>query len=86
MANKSDFITEVRAAVTEILKSMYERVAALGTEYDMLDYANQLTDEDFVGENADLTAAELKAGLTAMRGGVKAAMDGNGPTIWPLKH
>ncbi len=86
MANKSNFITEVRAAVTELLDAMYERVVALGTEYDMLDYASQLTDEDFVGDNADLTAAQFKDALTALRGGVKAALDGNGPTLWPLKQ
>ncbi len=84
MASESDFISRTRQTVTEILEAFYARWGELYAQYQALGYGTALVDEDFVGENSDLTAQQFKDAVAALNN-VKAALDGNSPTLWPLK-
>ncbi|HYE59420.1 MAG TPA: hypothetical protein VD948_12985 [Rhodothermales bacterium] len=66
-ASKSDFITSHRQGVTRLIDAL-NNLQNLRRQYDALGYANAttgITDADFTGANADLTAAEFKAGVAA---------------------
>jgi len=57
---RSNHISRVRAATTELIDAI-DKLVALKKESDALDLLNAFTAEDFVGENAYLSAADIVA-------------------------
>lgn len=64
---KNDFVTRYRKEVDKALSAIPGVLALLDTEYDALDYSNQLVDGDLGPPNDDITAAEFKDGVAALR-------------------
>jgi hypothetical protein len=62
MSNRpSDFVTQERQASRDLLAAK-DRLHALRAEYDAAGYSGTLTDQGaFVGDNADVTEAEVAA-------------------------
>ena len=65
MANNSDFISRYRTETTAFLRAL-DALMAARRQWDALDLGNTLTEEDFVGANADLTVAELTAAVSSV--------------------
>lgn len=63
MARTEDHISEVRAAVTQILDAL-DQLRALRREWDSLDYVNTLPDGS--GTNAGITRAEIANAYTSI--------------------
>jgi hypothetical protein len=82
MARTEDFISNVRQAVTQLVKAE-ESLRALQAEATYMDYLTVLDDEaDFVGANADITKAELFAALSTTGDAIKALFDaGHGTNV-----
>ena len=68
----SDLITNVRASSTALIQAFNEYQAAQAA-YNGLNAATELTDEQFIGENAGLTTVQLATGLSTM-GGILAGL------------
>jgi hypothetical protein len=71
----SDFISTVRQSVADGLPVLVTAFSHL-QEYDLLDYANAITAEDFEGENERLNKADLDAAVSAIRS-LQAALAAN---------
>ena len=67
MADKAGFITRYRQEVGRILDALDGELEMLDHQYDALDYANILTDDDFTGTNAVLTAQQFKDGVASIQ-------------------
>lgn len=66
MAVDSDWISKYRGQVTAWLTAL-NALNALGEQYIALDYGNALTDDDFLGANADITKADLVAAVASVQ-------------------
>jgi hypothetical protein len=66
MAVESDWITRWRQATTAWLQAL-NTLQALGEQYQALDYGNALSEEDFVGANADIVQADLVAAVGSVQ-------------------
>jgi hypothetical protein len=63
---KSDFITLYRMHVSRLLEAQ-AALEVLRQEWDALDYGNTLVQEtDFIGENAEITKAQLADAVTSV--------------------
>lgn len=61
----SDLITAVRQSATTLVDAFNQYRTALAA-YEGQNAASELTDEQFIGENAGLTTQELAIGLATM--------------------
>lgn len=61
MNRPSDWISETRQLYVTALIEAWEAGKAARAEWDAAGYATTLTDEDFVGDNEDVTLAEITA-------------------------
>jgi hypothetical protein len=57
---RSNHITRVRAATTELLSAI-DKLTALKKESDSLDLGNAFTTDDFEGDNSHLATADIIA-------------------------
>jgi hypothetical protein len=84
MASGSDFISTYRSAVNRWLTAL-EDLLALKSHYVALDYGNTLPPEAFEGSNADITKADLAAGVTSIDAMNELFVTGHNTVLYTLK-
>lgn len=72
----SDHISKVRQHAQAAVGALLQAIAD-AQEYQLLDYANQITDVDFGGANSDMTAADLTALMGTLNAFVSLAQANN---------
>ena len=84
MASGSDFVSRYRASVTAWLTAL-EDLLALKSQYDALDLGNTLTEEDFIGANADIDLAQLVAAVGSVEAIDAVFQQGHDTNLYALK-
>lgn len=83
---KSDFITKTRQATTSLIEANAE-LNVLLSEWNALDLINEITDEDFTGDNAGLTTAELAAVIGTTLSAINALMaQGHATNLYKISY
>lgn len=83
MAVDADWISKYRSQVTAWLTAL-NALNALGQQYVSLDYGNTLTDEDFVGANADIVKADLVAAVASVQAIGEVTSQGHSTNLYKL--
>lgn len=83
-SQKSNFLSKWRQAVTQIIEAS-QRLDALKGEYDALDIGNQITDQDFTGDNEGLTSDDFKNSVAVVDGILKGVQGGSKTVIYRMR-
>lgn len=84
-AKNQNFISAVRDAATGFNQQI-DKFNALKRQYDALDLGNVIADEDFVGANEGITAADFKNAIALIDGVLKGLPEGSSTVLFKITN